>query len=85
MYFPVPGEVTPEWLTAVLHQAEVIGPGEVTAVKVQATGAFNSHTSHLIAMVDRTKHTGCPKWSVSQRHFKSGIVKICSECRITAH
>jgi hypothetical protein len=47
MYIPVPGEVTPQWLTAVLHQADVIGPGEVTAVKVQATGAFNSHTSHI--------------------------------------
>ncbi len=47
MYIPVPGDVTLEWLTAVLHQAEVIGPGEVMSVEVQTTGAFNSRTCHL--------------------------------------
>ena len=47
MFIPVPGEITPEWLTAVLRQAGVIGPAEVTAVEILATDALNSHTSHL--------------------------------------
>lgn len=47
MFIPVPGDVTPDWLTAVFQQSGVIESGEVTAVEVQTTGAFNSHTSHL--------------------------------------
>ncbi len=68
MYIPVPGEVTPEWLTAVLHQADVVETGEVTAVKIQN----NLSACHCTLL--------CGKYDE-----QSGIVKICSECRITGY
>lgn len=44
---PVPGEVTPRWLTAVLRQSGILPEGEVLEVKRETTGAFNSHTNRL--------------------------------------
>ncbi len=35
------------WLTAILQQVGFLERGEVTAVESNATGAFNSHSSHL--------------------------------------
>lgn len=44
---PVPGEVPPDWLTAVLRQSGVLKEGEVVVVERETTGAFNSHTNRL--------------------------------------
>ncbi len=46
--FPVPDPITPDWLTTILHQSGALRQGSVHAVEQEATGAFNSATSHLL-------------------------------------
>jgi thiamine kinase-like enzyme len=46
-YIPLPGEPDPAWLSAVLRQAGILSSGEVTAIQIIPTGAFNSITNRL--------------------------------------
>ncbi len=39
--------ITPAWLTHTLRQSGTLPQGEVVAVDIQSTGAFNSHTNFL--------------------------------------
>lgn len=48
-YLPIPDPITPAWLTEVLRRAGVLARGAVQAVEREATGAFNSATSRLLA------------------------------------
>ncbi|GCE21470.1 oxidoreductase family protein [Dictyobacter kobayashii] len=41
------GNITPAWLTQALRQSGTLPHGEVVAVELQTTDAFNSQTSHL--------------------------------------
>lgn len=42
-----PEQATPMWLTSVLQEAGVLPCGEVLAIELQPTGAFNSATMRL--------------------------------------
>jgi hypothetical protein len=46
-FTPVPDPVTPDWLSAALGAAGLLGDGQVIGVRSEATGAFNSRTQRL--------------------------------------
>ena len=48
-------QVSPLWLTGVLHEAGLLGPGEVSGVEAVDSGEFNSRTSFL-----RLTYRGAP-------------------------
>ncbi|GHO49152.1 oxidoreductase family protein [Ktedonospora formicarum] len=39
--------ITPTWLTQILRHSGALTQGEVHAIEIQSTGAFNSHTNYL--------------------------------------
>jgi Ecdysteroid kinase-like family len=53
-------EVDPSWLTAVLRAAGALPTGEVQAVTLEPTGAFNSHTVRVRARLSPDAPPGLP-------------------------
>lgn len=67
-YIPLSGQPTASWLTAVLRQSGVLQRGAVTSVTEQMTGAFNSHTSHLVLRYSADAPPGMPARLVLKRN-----------------
>src|SRR5258707_1261017 len=67
-----PGEqITTTWLTAVLRQEGVLPHGEVVALDQQATDAFNSQTSHLVATYSADAPSNAPIRLVLKRNSRA--------------
>jgi thiamine kinase-like enzyme len=65
---PIQNEPTPAWLTAVLRQVKALGKGEVTALQVVPTGAFNSLTCSLVASYSPETPQSIPRQWVLKRN-----------------
>lgn len=71
VYIPGADQASPAWLTEVLRQADVLQEGKVEAVECQVTGAFNSHTAHLILRYSDDASPGAPTRLVLKRNAPS--------------
>src|SRR5690348_2846272 len=74
-YIPVPDPITPQWLTAVLRQSGVLRAGEVRTVEKETTGAFNSHTSHLLLHYSADATSEAPKHLVLKQNTQEAWAK----------
>lgn len=61
-------QITTAWLTSVLHQAGVLERGEVVSFELQATGAFNSQTDHLVLLYSVNTPRNTPTRFVLKRN-----------------
>ncbi len=70
-YIPISDPITPEWLTAVLHQSGILLQGEVTTLEAERTGAFNSHTWHLLLRYSDDISPDTPTHLVLKRNIQA--------------
>ncbi|MEZ4868628.1 MAG: phosphotransferase [Caldilineaceae bacterium] len=75
-FIPVPEQPTAEWLTAVLQAGGHLPQGEVTAVEVVQSAAFNSHTSFLQLHYSSTAPLSCPARMVLKQNRAEEWAKV---------
>lgn len=67
-YVPLSGQPTASWLTTVLRESGVLQRGDVASVTEQMTGAFSSHTSHLVLRYSADAPPDIPTHMVLKRN-----------------